>query len=132
MAEHQGNTLKGLGTSRGSVQGVARVCAQLSDIGRVQRGEILITTATDPGWTPVFTVIAGIVLETGGMTAHGSMLAREYGLPAVQIANVTRLIPDGSRIEVDGNTGTVTLLDSDGVPSNEDSPEPVEAGVRDD
>jgi rifampicin phosphotransferase len=111
--QHEGNVLQGLGTARGKVTGVARVAKVLKDIGRVKRGEILITTATDPGWTPVFSLIGGIVLETGGLTAHGSMLAREYGLPAAQIAGATKLIPDGAMIEVDGNRGSVILLDGE-------------------
>jgi len=83
----------------------------VEEIGRVQKGDILVTNHTDPGWTPVFLVISGIVLETGGMLAHGSLLAREYGFPAVQIAGATELIPDGALITVDGDTGRVHLED---------------------
>jgi pyruvate,water dikinase len=101
--------LKGLGTSRGKVTGTARVALGLHEIGRVKHGDIMIVNSTDPGWTTVFSVISGIVLETGGMTAHGAMLAREYGLPAVQVANATRLIPDGARIEINGDSGLVIL-----------------------
>ena len=58
---------------------------RLADMGQVKEGDILVTNSTDPGWTPVFTLLSAIVLETGGMLAHGSLLAREYGFPAVQI-----------------------------------------------
>ncbi|HEY1967069.1 MAG TPA: PEP-utilizing enzyme, partial [Pseudonocardia sp.] len=113
VVEHDGNTLKGLGTSRGKVSGTARVALGLHEIGRVRHGDIMIVNSTDPGWTTVFSVISGIVLETGGMTAHGAMLAREYGLPAVQMPNATRLIPDGARIEINGDSGLVILPETD-------------------
>lgn len=106
--------LRGVGTSRGTVTGTARIVKELTDIGRVKNREILVTNSTDPGWTPVFLVISGIVLETGGMLAHGSCLAREYGFPAVQIANAMRRIPDGATITVNGDTGEVTILDEPG------------------
>jgi pyruvate,water dikinase len=110
--EQEGNTLRGLGTARGAAGGTARVILSLDDIGRVRHGDVLVVNSTDPGWTPVFGVISGIVLETGGITAHGAMLAREYGLPAVQLPNATRLIADGGRIEINGETGLVVLCDS--------------------
>ena len=102
-------SLRGAGTSRGKVSGTARVVHSLEEIGRVQEGEILICHATDPGWTPVIIVIAGLVLETGGVLAHGSCLSREYGLPCVQLANATELIPDGANVTLDGDTGLVKV-----------------------
>jgi pyruvate,water dikinase len=110
---HEGNTLRGMGTARGEVSGTARVILSLADIGRVRHGDVLVVNSTDPGWTPVFGVISGIVLETGGITAHGAMLAREYGLPAVQVPNATRLIADGDRVELNGETGLVVLSTSE-------------------
>jgi phosphoenolpyruvate synthase/pyruvate phosphate dikinase len=101
--------LRGTGTSRGLVSGPARVIKSLDDIGRIQQGDILVCQATDPGWTPAFLVIGGLVLETGGLLAHGSCLSREYGLPAVQLPNTMSLIADGSLIEVNGETGIVSL-----------------------
>jgi rifampicin phosphotransferase len=109
VVEHEGNVLKGTGTARGTITGTARLARKLSEIGRVKQGEILVVNSTDPGWTPVFNVIGGIVLETGGMTAHGSCLAREYGLPAVQLPNALNLIPDGATITVNGQSGQVVL-----------------------
>jgi pyruvate,water dikinase len=103
--------LRGTGTARGTVTATARVVRQLKDVGRVREGEILVVNATDPGWTPVFHIISGIVLETGGILAHGSCLAREYGLPAVQIADAMRLIPDGATITLNGDAGTVSILE---------------------
>ena len=99
----------GTGTSRGCVTGRARVLHGPEEIGRVKHGDIVICHATDPGWTPVFMVIAGLVLETGGVLAHGSCLSREYGLPCVQVARATELIPDGAIVTIDGDTGTVTV-----------------------
>ena len=69
-----------------------------------------MTRATDPGWTPVFSIISGIVLEIGGALSHGAIVAREYGLPAVtNIPQATQLIHDGQTITVDGGTGRVLL-----------------------
>ena len=106
---HGDGVFRGAGTSRGKVTGKARVIKNLKDIGRVQQGEILVTNSTDPGWTPVFLVISGIVLETGGMLAHGALLAREYGFPAVQIAGAMKFIPDGAMISIDGDAGVVIV-----------------------
>jgi pyruvate,water dikinase len=103
--------LTGVGTSHGTVTGRARVLHSVKEIGRVGRGDILVTNHTDPAWTPVFLVISAIVLETGGMLAHGSLLAREYGFPAVQVIGATELIPDGALITVDGDTGVVHIHD---------------------
>lgn len=120
-------SMQGIATSRGNVEGIARVIRELKDIGRVQEGEILVTNSTDPGWTPVFLVIKGIILETGGMLAHGSCLAREYGFPAVQLPRAMALIPDGARISIDGTTGQIRLLDVD--EEHEDSQVPELASV---
>ncbi|MGV1047026.1 MAG: PEP/pyruvate-binding domain-containing protein [Solirubrobacterales bacterium] len=107
--------LTGLGTSRGRTEATARVIRDLKDIGRVQYGEILVTNSTDPAWTPVFMVISGLVLETGGMLAHGSCLSREYGLPAVTIPNAMGRISDGARIALDADRGEVVIIDEEGV-----------------
>jgi rifampicin phosphotransferase len=103
--------LRGMGTSRGTITGKARVVRGLDEIGRIEKDDIMICQATDPGWTPVFLVISGLVLETGGLLAHGSCLSREYGLPAVQIRDAMNLIPDGATITVNGETGEVTIDD---------------------
>ncbi len=108
--------LRGKTTSVGKVTGTARVVLELSQIGRVQHGEILIVHATDPGWTPVFMLIKGIVLETGGLISHGALLAREFGLPGVQIEGALRLIPDGATITLDGDAGVVIIHDSSDEP----------------
>jgi pyruvate,water dikinase len=113
--------LRGVGTSSGTVEGTARVIKELKDIGRVRSGEILVVNATDPGWTPVFLLINGIVLETGGMLAHGSCLAREYGMPAVHLPRAMQHIPDGARVRVNGDVGLVEVLDEASVLENTES-----------
>jgi pyruvate,water dikinase len=109
--------LVGTGTSRGTVTARARVVPRLSELGRVQPGEILICNSTDPGWASVFLKIQGLVIETGGMLAHGSCLSREYGIPAVTLFNAMNRIPDGALITVDGNTGRVTVEQDAAQPS---------------
>lgn len=107
--------LAGIGASGGVVTGRARVCRELSEISRIERGDILVTVATDPGWTTVFSIVGGVVVETGGVVAHAVMISREYGLPCV--ANLTRAcdaIPDGATITVDGTTGRVLVHEDAG------------------
>lgn len=103
--------LRGIGTAKGTVTATAKVVRKLADVGKVAEGDILVVNSTDPGWTPVFHIISGIVLETGGILAHGSCLAREYGLPAVQIPSAMRLIPDGATITINGDHGSVKIID---------------------
>jgi pyruvate,water dikinase len=102
--------LGGLRASHGVVEGVARVI--LDPAQEVLRhGEILVAPHTDPGWTPLFVHAAGLVLEVGGLMTHGSVVAREYGIPAVVgVDDATRRIRSGQRIRVDGDRGVVELL----------------------
>ncbi len=84
--------------------------ANSSEIADIRRGDILVTVATDPGWTTVFSMIAAVVVETGGVVAHAVMISREYGLPCVaNLARACDLIPDGAIITVDGRTGRVKI-----------------------
>jgi phosphohistidine swiveling domain-containing protein len=72
----------------------------------LEDGDILVTSFTDPGWTPLFVSIKGLVTEVGGLMTHGAVIAREYGLPAVVgVENATKLIKDGQRIRVHGTEG---------------------------
>lgn len=104
-------TLQGMGMSSGTVKGKARIVPDIKQIGRVEKGDILICNATDPGWASVFTLIDGLVIQTGGMLAHGACLSREYGIPALQIRNAMQLVRDGAEVEVRGDTGELVLLD---------------------
>ncbi|MGQ7462154.1 PEP/pyruvate-binding domain-containing protein [Streptococcus suis] len=81
--QEETNSLYGLNASSGLVQGTVRVLEYLEDLQKVQPGEILVTRYTDTGWTPVFSKIAGLVTETGGILCHASIVAREYGIPAL-------------------------------------------------
>jgi len=102
--------LAGLAVSAGVVEGRARVLLDMAD-AELEPGDILVTTFTDPSWTPLFVSIKGLVTEVGGLMTHGAVIAREYGLPAVIcVKNATRLIKDGQRIRVNGTDGYVELL----------------------
>jgi phosphoenolpyruvate synthase/pyruvate phosphate dikinase len=102
--------IAGQAVSSGVVEGRARVILNIEDAD-LEPGDILITTFTDPSWTPLFVGIKGLVTEVGGLMTHGSVIAREYGLPAVVgVDHATTLIKDGQRIRVDGTDGYVELL----------------------
>ncbi len=108
---HAHNELLGNAGSAGRVRGRARVIHDLADAYQLQQGEILIARTTMPPWTPLFSVAAGLVTETGGILSHAAVVAREYGIPAVVgVADATVRIATGQGIEVDGNAGTVRLL----------------------
>jgi pyruvate,water dikinase len=97
--------------SAGSATGVARVLLDLADADRLSPGEILVTTATTPAWTSVFGRAAAVATDGGSLVAHASLVAREYGIPAVvALGDVTSKVHDGQRITVDGNTGSVEIL----------------------
>ncbi|MEV7279880.1 rifamycin-inactivating phosphotransferase [Streptomyces sp. NPDC093111] len=102
--------LTGLPVSAGTVEGRARVVLDIADAD-LEAGDILVTTFTDPSWSPLFVGVAGLVTEVGGLMTHGAVIAREYGLPAVVgVDRATRLIQDGQRIRVHGTGGYVELL----------------------
>jgi pyruvate,water dikinase len=102
--------LVGLAVSAGIVEGRARVLHDLAQAD-LEAGDILVTTYTDPSWTPVFVALAGLVTEVGGLMTHGAVIAREYGLPAVVgVVDATRLVRDGQQIRVNGTDGYVEIL----------------------
>jgi rifampicin phosphotransferase len=102
--------LTGLPVSAGTIEGRARVVLDMAEAD-LEAGDILVTTFTDPSWSPLFVGIAGLVTEVGGLMTHGAVIAREYGLPAVVgVEGATRLIRDGQRIRVHGTDGYVELL----------------------
>jgi phosphoenolpyruvate synthase/pyruvate phosphate dikinase len=103
-------TLVGLAVSSGIVEGRARVIVDIAE-ANLEPGDILVTTFTDPSWTPLFVAIKGLVTEVGGLMTHGAVIAREYGLPAVVgVEHATRLIRDGQRIRIDGTNGYVEFV----------------------
>jgi pyruvate,water dikinase len=100
----------GLPVSSGVIEGGARVILNMEDAD-LEAGDILVTSFTDPSWTPLFVSIKGLVTEVGGLMTHGAVIAREYGLPAVVgVENATKLIKDGQRIRVNGTEGYVEIL----------------------
>jgi phosphoenolpyruvate synthase/pyruvate phosphate dikinase len=102
--------LQGLPASSGRSRGTARLIRRLEEATRLSKGDILVTQGTDPGWTPVFPLVNGLVLEVGGQLSHGAIIAREYGIPAViNVAGAMHFIQDGQTIEVDGSSGRVYL-----------------------
>ncbi|MFB6141337.1 MAG: PEP/pyruvate-binding domain-containing protein [Halosimplex sp.] len=103
--------LTGTGVSAGVVEGVARVVTDPSEAD-LESGEILVCPYVDPGWTPLFLNAAGLVTEVGGRLTHGSLVAREYGIPAVvAVDGATARVRSGQRIRVDGDRGVVELLE---------------------
>lgn len=104
------DAIAGLPVSSGLVEGRARVILNMED-ANLEEGDILVTAFTDPGWTPLFVSIKGLVTEVGGLMTHGAVIAREYGLPAVVgVENATKLIKDGQRIRVHGTEGYIEVL----------------------
>ncbi|MDF2082860.1 phosphoenolpyruvate synthase [Bacillus pseudomycoides] len=100
----------GLPVSSGVIEGRARVILNMED-AVLEDGDILVTSFTDPSWTPLFVSIKGLVTEVGGLMTHGAVIAREYGLPAVVgVENATKLIKDGQRIRVHGTEGYIEVF----------------------
>lgn len=104
------HAIVGLPVSSGVIEGRARVILNMED-ANLEDGDILVTSFTDPGWTPLFVSIKGLVTEVGGLMTHGAVIAREYGLPAVVgVENATKLIKDGQRLRVNGTEGYIEIL----------------------
>jgi rifampicin phosphotransferase len=105
-----GNTLKGAATSAGKVTAPARVLRGPEDFDQMKPGDVLVAGTTTPAWTPLFAMASAVVTDIGGPLSHGSIVAREYGIPAVMGTGVaTKRIQSGQIITVDGSAGTVTL-----------------------
>ncbi|BFH17058.1 phosphoenolpyruvate synthase [Paenibacillus melissococcoides] len=103
--------LIGLPVSPGIVEGRARIVLDPS-AAALKEGEILVAPFTDPGWTPLFQQARGLITEIGGLMTHGSVIAREYGIPAiVGVERATKLIREGDLLRLDGTTGYVIVLE---------------------
>ncbi|GAF25002.1 phosphoenolpyruvate synthase/pyruvate phosphate dikinase [Moorella thermoacetica Y72] len=110
-AEEVVDVVKGLPASPGVVEGIARYVVSPAEFDQVQKGEILICKMTNPAWVVVFTKIAGLVTDAGGVLAHPAVVSREFGIPAVVgTSNATQKIKTGDRIRVNGNTGVVEII----------------------
>jgi pyruvate,water dikinase len=110
-ADQTRDVLTGVPVSGGQVTAVARVLRGPQDFVELQPGEVLVAAITTPAWTSLFARAAAVVTDIGGPLSHGSIVAREYGIPAVLGTSVaSRRITSGQRVLVDGDTGRVTLF----------------------
>ncbi|MBC7544108.1 MAG: aminotransferase class III-fold pyridoxal phosphate-dependent enzyme, partial [Candidatus Sericytochromatia bacterium] len=106
--------LVGTPCSPGLVKARVRLIPTIQDGDRLRAGEILVTQFTDPGWTPLFNSIAGVITEAGGILSHAAVIAREYGIPAVlAVPGVTGVLRDGQWVLLDGHSGTIMPLDDE-------------------
>jgi phosphohistidine swiveling domain-containing protein len=104
-------TLTGLPVSVGTARGLARVVLSADDLALVEPGDVLVCEASSPSWTPVFARVAGCVCDSGGALTHAAIICREYAIPCVCAVGIaTRVIRNGDVIELDGATGTITLI----------------------
>jgi phosphohistidine swiveling domain-containing protein len=107
-----GEVLQGQSASPGTARGRARVVTDPGQITAFEPGDILIAPQTDPSWTPLFLVSAGVVVDVGAMNSHAMIVSRELGIPCTAgVEGATRRIPDGATVEVNGSAGTVTVID---------------------
>jgi pyruvate,water dikinase len=103
--------LTGQPVSPGLKIGPVRVLAHPNQFRKIRTGDIMVTRSTDPGWTPIFAKLGGLITETGGQLSHGAVVAREYGLPAVVgIPGITQRLQDGQMVLLDGSTGRVNVI----------------------
>jgi len=103
--------LTGLCVSPGVVEAEVVVLRDPGEFAQMKRGAILVAPATDPSWTPLFTLASGVIVEVGGMLSHASTIAREYGLPALaNVKNATRMLRTGDRVRLDASGGRVERI----------------------
>jgi pyruvate,water dikinase len=108
--------LRGKPVSRGQVSGYARVVYSLRDADTIRPGEILIAPVTDVGWSPYFSLVAGLATDVGSSVSHGAVVAREYGLPAVvDLRLATKTFKNGDRVFLDGDHGLLRLEEGEAV-----------------
>ena len=102
--------LKGFAGSPGVIEGRARVCRTVGEVGQLQQGEILVAPTTSPSWAPAFAKIGACVTDVGGVMSHAAIVCREYGMPAVVgTGHATKIIKTGMLLRVDGSTGAITI-----------------------
>ena len=107
----QDGVVRGIPVGGGVREGTARILRGADELDRVEPDDVLVTTSTGPAFNLVLPMLAGLVTDRGGLLSHAAIVAREFGLPAVVGCSVATLaIPDGARVRIDGDAGTVTLL----------------------
>jgi pyruvate,water dikinase len=105
-----GDTINGIGASAGRVAAPARVLRGPQDFALMVPGEVLVARITTPAWTSLFAMASAVVTDVGGPLSHSSIVAREYGIPAVLGTGVaTQRLTSGQQIRVDGDAGTVVI-----------------------
>lgn len=104
--------ITGTPSSPGIATGLIRVVDSIERLSEVMEGEILVTQNTDPGWTPVFSKLGGLITETGGILSHGAVVSREYGIPAVTaVKGARQIFRSGQRVTLDGNQGVIYIME---------------------
>jgi pyruvate,water dikinase len=110
---NDGDVLTGIPGCPGQARGRARVVMNSHDPSALEPGDVLVAPITDPSWTPLFVPAAGVIVDVGAPLSHAIIVSRELGIPCVvSVTDATRRIRDGALVEVDGDTGTVTVLES--------------------
>ncbi|MFC9763589.1 PEP-utilizing enzyme [Rhodococcus jostii] len=108
-----GDSIVGVSGCTGIARGRARVLTTADDPSALEPGEILIAPITDPSWTPLFVAASAVVVDVGAPFSHAAIVSREIGIPCIVSAtDATKKIPDGALVEVDGTTGTVTIIEN--------------------
>nr|MCR4636782.1 phosphoenolpyruvate synthase [Butyrivibrio sp.] len=101
----------GIAGSTGQATGKVCIVTSPAEFNKLCKGDILVCTYTDPEWTPLFTLAAGVVVDTGGTLSHAAIVAREYNIPAVlATGDATSKLKDGDKVMVDGTSGKVVKI----------------------
>jgi phosphoenolpyruvate synthase/pyruvate phosphate dikinase len=112
IPQHDSNSTTLLGTpaSQGIVTSSVRILKDIREIPNIRRGEIIVVPRTDPGWTPAFSKIGGLITETGGVLSHGAVISREYGIPAVtNVQHASKILRNGQIIHLNGFNGQIKI-----------------------
>jgi len=104
--------LHGIGMSRGHYTGTAKIVFDPGQVVDFHQGDVLVVRSTNPSWTPLFTLAGAVIADMGNYLSHGAIIARELGIPAVgNLFLATATIRDGQRVFVDGDEGSVRILE---------------------
>jgi pyruvate,water dikinase len=113
LEQRSTSKMKGTPTSRGQYTGPVRVVHGIRDFDKVQDGDVLTIPYSDVGWTPLFTKAGAVIAESGGILSHSSIVAREYGIPAVVSVSGACRLEDNTIVTVDGYQGVIVIQDSE-------------------